>query len=421
MLQAGVQDRAGDLLGRLGLAGHLVVVEHQRVEVPVARVEDVRDANPGLCRQRGDPGQHRAERRPRHHPVLDDVRRADPAHRGERRLAPGPDARPFGRVVGRLDLGGPGRLAQRAHGRQLRLDLRGRAVQFHQQHCARPGRIVAVHGLLRGLDGQRVHHLDRRRQDPGRDDVGHRPAAFGRRGVRDQQQVHHLGHRHQLDHDLGDDAERALRAGERAEQVVAGRHAGAVAEPGQLAGRRDDLQAGDVVHGEPVLQAVRPAGVLRHVAADRAHHLAGRVGRVEQAERRRGLAHRQVRHAGLHHRAPAHRVDLDNGTHPGHHDQHAALVRQRPAGQAGAAAAGHERHPGPRAFGHHRGHLGGRTWQHHQRGYAPVRGEPVALIRAQVQRIGDDVARAADVPHPGHQSLDGRCHGLLSCPVITLC
>jgi hypothetical protein len=161
MLQAGVQDRAGDLLGRLGLAGHLVVVEHQRVEVPVARVEDVRDANPGLSRQRGDPGQHRAERRPRHHPVLDDVRRADPAHRGERRLAPGPDARPFGRVVGRLDLGRPGLLADRAHGRQLGLDLRGRAVQFHQQHGAGPGRVVAVHGLLGGLDGQRVHHLDR--------------------------------------------------------------------------------------------------------------------------------------------------------------------------------------------------------------------------------------------------------------------
>jgi hypothetical protein len=41
VLQAGVQDRTGDLLGRFGLARHLVVVEHQRVEVPVARVEHV--------------------------------------------------------------------------------------------------------------------------------------------------------------------------------------------------------------------------------------------------------------------------------------------------------------------------------------------------------------------------------------------
>ena len=406
VLQARVQDRARHLLGRLGLTGHLVVVEHQRVQVPVAGVEHVRDADPGLGGQGGDPGQHRAERGPRHHAVLHDVRRADPADRGERRLAPGPDGRPLGRVVGRPDLCCPGRLAQRAHGRQLRLDLRGRAVQFHQQYRTRSGRVVAVHGLLRGLDGQRVHHLDRRGHDAGGDDVGHRPPAFSRRVVRDQQQVHHLGHRHQLDHDLGHDAERALRAGERAEQVVAGRHARAVAEPGQLAGRRDDLQAGHVVHGEPVLQAVRPAGVLRHVAADRADHLAGRVGRVEQAERRRGLAHRQVGHAGLHHGAPAHRVDLDDGTHPGHHDQHAVPVRQRAAGQAGAAAAGHERHPRPGALGHDRGHLGRRTGQHHQRGHAPVRGQPVALVGAQLQRISDDVARAADVPHPGHQRLN---------------
>jgi hypothetical protein len=51
VLQTGIQDRAGDLLGRFGLAGHLVVVEHQRVEVSVARVEDVRDANPGVLGQ----------------------------------------------------------------------------------------------------------------------------------------------------------------------------------------------------------------------------------------------------------------------------------------------------------------------------------------------------------------------------------
>jgi hypothetical protein len=231
----------------------------------------------------------------------------------------------------------------------------------------------------------------------------HRPPAFSRRLVGHQQQVHHLGHRHQLDHDLGHDAEGALRAGERAQQVIAGTNAGAVAEPGQLTGRRDDLQPGDVVHGEPVLEAVRPARVLRHVAAHRADHLAGRVRRVEQAERRRGLAHRQVGHARLHHGAPADRIDVQHRTHPGHHDQDAALVRQRPAGQAGAAAAGHERHPRSRAFGHHRRHLAGRAWQHYQGRHAPVRGQPVALVRAQLERIGDDVARAANVPHPRDQ------------------
>ena len=166
------------------------------------------------------------------------------------------------------------------------------------------------------------------------------------------------GDRGQLDDDLGDDAERALRAGERAEQVVSVNRARAVAEPRQLAGRCHDLQAEHVVDGEPVLEAVRAAGVLRDVPAHRADHLRGRVGRVEQAVRRGGLRHRQVGHAGLYHRAPRHRVDLEDAAHPRHDDQHARGVRHRAAGQAGAAAARHERHAGPRAHPDHGGDLG---------------------------------------------------------------
>ena len=164
----------------------------------------------------------------------------------------------------------------------------------------------------------------------------------------------------QLHDDLGDDAERALRADERAEQVVPGRRAGAVAEPGQLAGRGHDLQAGDVVHGEAVLEAVRAAGVLRHVAADRADHLAGRVRGVEQAVRRRRLAHGQIGHARLDDRPAAGRVDRDDPPHLRHDDQHAVSARQRPAGQPGARAAGHERHARPGARGDDRGDLLGR-------------------------------------------------------------
>ncbi len=408
VVQAGVQDRAGQFLGRGRLGGRGVVVEHQRVQVPVAGVEHVGHPDARLRGQRGDLGQDGAQRGPRHHPVLDDERRADPAHRGERGLAARPDDRALGRVVGRPDLGRACRLAQRTHRGEFGIHLRGRPVQLDDQHGPRPGRVVAAHRRLGRLDGQRVHHLDGGGHDAGRDDVGYRAAALAGGGVRGQQRMHHLGQRHQLDHDLGHDAERAFRAGERAKQVVAGGHAGAIAQPGQFPARRDDLQAHHVIHGEAVLEAVRPAGVLGHVAADRTDHLARRVRCVEQPERRRGLAHRQVGDAGLDHGPPAHRVDLQDFPHPGHHDQDAAGVRQRAAGQPGAAAAGHERHPGPRARGHDRRRFLGRTRQHHQRGHAAVRGEPVALVGAQLERIRDDVARATDVPHPRHQSLDGR-------------
>ena len=39
-----VEDRGGELLGALGLALDALVVEHERVEVAVAGVEDVGDA-----------------------------------------------------------------------------------------------------------------------------------------------------------------------------------------------------------------------------------------------------------------------------------------------------------------------------------------------------------------------------------------
>ncbi len=243
---------------------------------------------------------------------------------------------------------------------------------------------------------------------PGGDDVGHRAPARLQRVVGGEHQVHRLRRGGQLDDDLGDDAERALRAGERAEQVIARRHAGPVAEPGQLARRGDDLKAEHVVDREPVLEAVRAAGVLRDVAAHRADHLGRRVGRVEQPVRRRGLRHRQVGHARLDDRAPRHRVDLKHPAHPRHDDEHALGVRQGAAGQAGAAAARHERHAGVRADPDDRGDLGRGLRQHDERGHGAVRGQPVALVGPQLERVGEHVGRAADLAHRSRQQYRAR-------------
>ncbi len=130
VFQAGVQDRTGQFLGRDRLGGRGVVIEHQRVQVPVAGVEHVGHPDARLRGHRGDLGQDGAQRRPRHHPVLDDERRADPAHRGERGLAARPDDRALSRIVGRPDLRRPRRLANRTHHSQLRLGLRRRAVEL---------------------------------------------------------------------------------------------------------------------------------------------------------------------------------------------------------------------------------------------------------------------------------------------------
>ena len=271
---------------------------------------------------------------------------------------------------------------------ELRLDLGGRPVQLDDQHRAGALGVAALHGRLGGLDRQRVHHLDRRGHDPGADDGRHRAAGLvGRREGREQG-AHGLRRAGQPDRHLGGDAEGALRPDEGAEQVVARRVRRPAAEPHHVALRRDQLEPGDVVGGEAVLQAVRAAGVLRDVAADRADLLARRVGRVVVAVRRRRLAHLQVDDAGVEDRALVGRVDLADGAHLRQHDQHAVGVRQRAAGQPGARAAGDERHPGVVAGPHRRGDLPGAAGEDHDRGRHLVVREAVALVRPQLGPVG---------------------------------
>ena len=125
--------------------------------------------------------------------------------------------------------------------------------------------------------------------------------------------MHDLRLAHDPQRHLDRDPERPLRADDDPEQV------GAVvgvdrlaAEHEQLAVGQDERRARDVVDGEPVLEAVRAAGVLGDVAADRADLLAGGVGRVEEAVRRDRAGDVEVRDARLDDDALALEVDLED-------------------------------------------------------------------------------------------------------------
>ena len=71
------------------------------------------------------------------------------------------------------------------------------------------------------------------------------------------------------------------------------------AEPDDGRVGQHDLELDDVIGGDAVLEAVRPAGVLGDVAADGAGRLAGGIGDVVQAVRRDRLGEPRVHHAGL--------------------------------------------------------------------------------------------------------------------------
>ena len=94
-----------------------------------------------------------------------------------------------------------------------------------------------------------------------------------------------------------------------------------------------------MIDGDAVFQRVRAAGIRSHVAADRAGALAGRVGRVVKAGPFEGVGQPDVHDAGLHDGVAIAQIDFFDRFHPRENDQHAAVDRQTPSGQASTGTA----------------------------------------------------------------------------------
>ena len=88
---------------------------------------------------------------------------------------------------------------------------------------------------------------------------------------------------------------------------------------------------------------MRAAGVLGDVAADGAGFLAGWIGREEEPVAERLLGELEIDHARLDQRGAVFAVDLEDAVHPRQADDDPALLRDRPAGETGAGAAGDDR------------------------------------------------------------------------------
>ena len=173
-VEAGAEDRLGQDLRGLRLALRRVV-EDERVQVAVTRVEDVPDPEAVLARELADPPQHLGQLRPRHDAVLHVVVGRHPAHRRERALAAEPEQRALGVVARHAHLERAARAADSVDRGRVLLDLHGDAVELDEQERLGSLRVAGVVGLLGGDDREAVHHLDRGRQDSRRDDRPRRP------------------------------------------------------------------------------------------------------------------------------------------------------------------------------------------------------------------------------------------------------
>ena len=150
-----------------------------------------------------------------------------------------------------------------------------------------------------------------------------------------QERLHGLRHTQHAQRDGGGDTERALRADEDAEEIGPF----VLAQVDELAVREHDLEREHVVDREPVLEAVRAARVLGHVAADRAHLLARRIRCVEEALGRDRARDVEVGHARLDDDALRAQVDVEHPVHARERDHDAVRDRRGAAREAGAGAA----------------------------------------------------------------------------------
>ena len=141
--------------------------------------------------------------------------------------------------------------------------------------------------------------------------------------------------------------------------------------------------------GEAVFQAVRAAGVLRHVAADGADRLRRRIGRVEIPLRGDTLGYMRINDSGLDDDLPVGKVDIENAVHARQADNDAARSRQRASAQAGARAAADKGNSVPGTQTDHCLHLLSGARQHHGfRHHAEIR-QPVAFVSLQLALPGD--------------------------------
>ena len=385
------------------------------MQVAIAGVEDVGDADAVPLADGLDADQRFAEAAARHHAVLDDEIGAEAADRRERRLAPLPHRQPLRGVLRDADLVGAGGPDQRLEIDELRVDVGGLALELDEEHGRGVERVAGVHGGFRRLDRQVVHDLHGPGQQPGADDARDRVARGFERAVGGEHGAEPGRTRQQPQGDLQRDAEAALRADEAADQVGPDRIEAAAAERDQRAVGEHRLEPEHVVQRHAVAEAVGAAGVEGDVAADGADRLARRIRRVVQTERDRGGRHVEVDDARLDHGDAVDGIDFEDPGQPVEGDDDAIRVRHGPARQAGAAAARHERNARLGAQADDRDDLLRRLGQHDGPRPGAEGGEAIRLERGKAGRRRDDAGRRQ---HAGDRRQQvGRAHGgmVLAC------
>ena len=297
-LDAELEDGVARFLRLLQFAGFVDVEQDERVQVAVARMEHVGDAQAVARADRADAFQDQRQLPGRDGAVHADVVR-DPAGGAEGRFAALPDRRALGLALRDLQARRVEGLRDRDDAGEHVLAFLVGALDLDDEHRLGIARVAGLREILGDQDRLAVHVFHGDRDDAGRDDRRRAGPGILHRGEAEQGWARALRAAQDAHRRLCDDAELPLRAADEAEQVVARGVEMLAADLHHGAVMGDEGDAHEVVGGDPVFQAMRPAGIHRDVARDGAGELARRVGGVEEALVRDGARDGEVGDAGF--------------------------------------------------------------------------------------------------------------------------
>ena len=156
-----------------------------------------------------------------------------------------------------------------------------------------------------------------------------------------------------------------------------------------------------MIAGHAVFEAVHPARIFRHIAADAANHLAGGIRGVIEPVSCNGARHPAVDDPGLHRDALIGQIKVEHPTHATGHHQKRLLIHQRSPREAGAASASHKRHTVLMAALQHRSDLFGGLRQHRQGRTVALKRQSVTVVTEQFLTLRHDGPRgqtSAQIP-----------------------
>ena len=234
-----------------------------------------------------------------------------------------------------------------------------------------------------GVNGRLVHHLHSRRDDAGRNDPGHAIASLLGRTKPQQNRARGCRFVQNAHRDLGHHPEQAFRTGHQAKKVIGVGIKVFAAKFQNFAADKHKFDAQNIVGGQPVFQAMHPAGIFSHIAADRAGNLAGGVGGVIKSALIDRVGNAQIGDAGLGDDTAVVIVDFDNLVQFGKAQDNPVGQGQGAARQRGAGPTWHHVDLVLVAVFEDFGHLRGGFGQHHQEGRLPVGGQTVGFINPQ--------------------------------------